>query len=267
MGTSVSATMPAITFKTFGAIKVNYPPLPTQQKIAAILSAYDDAIENNLRRIRLLEEAAQHLYREWFVRFRFPGWEEVKVVDGLPEGWIRAKVVDVFQTIKGRKPVNEFEEYAPERKLFLLVDVLERKSQRFTEDNNLPECFEGEVVMLMDGSRSGIVFRAIDGLLGSTVGLFRVKKNLVGLAYAFHFFKFREDEIRSKNTGAAIPHANKSYILNMDFLIPTKEVNEKFEGIAGVFHKQVETLFQQNPKLKSARDILLPRLMNQTIEV
>lgn len=262
-----AANQASITLEAIRKYTFKLPPLPTQQKIASILSAYDDAIENNLRRIRLLEEAAQYLYREWFVRFRFPGWEEVKVVEGLPEGWERKVIGDVFQAIKGKKPVNEFEEDTPERKLILLVDVLERKAQRFTEDKSLPQCIEGEVVMLMDGSRSGIVFRAIDGLLGSTVGLFRVKKNLVGLPYAFHFFKFREDEIRSKNTGAAIPHANKSYILNMDFLIPSKEVNDNFEGVASAFHKQIETLFRQNQKLKAARDILLPRLMNQTIEV
>ncbi len=82
-------------------VEVSVPPLPTQQKIASILSAYDDLIENNLKRIRLLEEAAQHLYREWFVRFRFPGWEAVKVVDGLPEGWENGSCYRLICIAKG----------------------------------------------------------------------------------------------------------------------------------------------------------------------
>jgi len=80
-------------------------------KIAAILSAYDDLIENNLRRIRLLEEAAQHLYREWFVRFRFPGWGGVKVVDGLPEGWERKKIGEVCETIGGGTPSTKEQKF------------------------------------------------------------------------------------------------------------------------------------------------------------
>ena len=91
--------------------QIPLPPLPTQQKIAAILSAYDDLIENNLRRIRLLEEAAQHLYREWFVRFRFPGWEEVKVVDGLPEGWERKKIGEVCEAVGGGTPSTKEPKY------------------------------------------------------------------------------------------------------------------------------------------------------------
>ncbi|NUO00209.1 MAG: restriction endonuclease subunit S [Saprospiraceae bacterium] len=261
-------TFPVNLFQDKSALELGeLPPLPIQQKIASILSAYDDLIENNMKRIKLLEEAAQHLYREWFVNFRFPGWEAVRMVDGLPEGWEKSKVSEVFKVIKGRKPSTEFEEWMPGRKPFLLVDVLERKTQRFTEDDSMPECFEGEIVMLMDGSRSGIVFRAIDGLLGSTVGLFRVKNEKVGPSYSFHFFKYRETEIRSKNTGAAIPHANKSYIMDMDFNIPAKEIVEHFENVVGNFHKQIETLHKQNQRLKEGRDLLLPRLMSGALEV
>ena len=93
------------TFKNHTELQI--PPYEAQQKIAAILSAYDDLIENNKRRIALLEKMAEEIYREWFVRMRFPGHEKVKMVKGVPEGWLVKRVGEIFRTSSGGTPSRE----------------------------------------------------------------------------------------------------------------------------------------------------------------
>ncbi len=250
-------------------LKVHYPPLETQKRISSILSTHDDLIENNLKRIKLLEETAQNIYKEWFVNFRFPNYEhtEFDVESGLPLGWELKKVEECIKVMKGKKPKKEYSTIGENRILYLLVDVLERRELRFTENANVQLTSVGETLMLMDGSRSGLVFKSLEGAIGSTLAVFRIKNAVFGINYCFNYFKFREVEIISKNTGSAIPHANKSYIYGMEMPIPTDRISSEFETITSKIYNQIEILSSQNQKLKEARDILLPRLMNRTIEV
>ena len=102
MSLASGAAITTISGSKISSIAVPFPPLPTQRKIAAILSAYDDLIENNTRRIALLEESMRLLYREWFVRLRFPGHETVMVVDGLPEGWEKKTLTEIAEFRLGK---------------------------------------------------------------------------------------------------------------------------------------------------------------------
>lgn len=267
---AAGAGQPNLSPKDIGNLELMIPEsIDTQKKIANILSAYDDLIENNLKRIKLLEEAAQNIYKEWFVNFRFPNHENTPIDDetGLPVGWEMKKVEDCIKIVKGKKPKQELEAETPNSVLYLLVDVIERREIRFAENDNLRITEAGETLMLMDGSRSGYVFRSLDGAIGSTLAVFRLTDTKVGRNYCFYYFKIRENEIRSKNTGAAIPHANKSYIYGMNFPVPDEKLMSHFEKTTSMFYNQVEVLHSQNKILKEARDILLPRLMNRTIEV
>ena len=108
---SSGSAQPQLPIKDLKTIKIPLPPLPTQQRIAAILSAYDDLIENNRRRITLLENSARLLYKEWFVKFQFPGHEKVKVKNGLPEEWERKKIGDIAETVGGGTPSTVVPEY------------------------------------------------------------------------------------------------------------------------------------------------------------
>ncbi len=259
-----------VSKSNFCSIKIDvFKNKATQQKIASILSAYDDLIENNLKRIKLLEEAAQNIYKEWFVNFRYPGHEDVPINEEtrLPEGWKKVKVEDLIDIIKGKKPKVELDKPSDLSVKYLLMDVLERKTERYAENNKLRLAETGETLMLMDGSRSGVVIRSLDGAIGSTLGVLRLKKSDVGKGYCYLFFKDKQSEIRSKNTGSAIPHANKSYILSMNINIPFETISNLFEKTVGDMFEEVELLYQQNDMLKKARDILLPRLMNGMIEV
>ena len=250
-------------------LKVPKINISTQKLIVSILSTYDDLIENNLKRIKLLEETAQNIYKEWFVNFRFPNYEntEFDAESGLPVGWEIKKIEDCIKIMKGKKPKKEYSTIGENRILYLLVDVLERRELRFTENESVQLASEGETLMLMDGSRSGLVFKSLEGAIGSTLAVFRIKNVVFGINYCFNYFKFREVEIISKNTGSAIPHANKSYIYGMDIPIPSDKISTEFETITSKIYQQIEILSSQNQKLKEARDILLPRLMNRTIEV
>jgi type I restriction enzyme S subunit len=266
---ATGAAQPDLNHDAFKSVKINLPPLQTQKRIASILSAYDDLIENNLKRIKLLEETAQNIYKEWFVNFCFPNYEHTPFNEetGLPEGWEMKKIEDCIKVMKGKKPKKEYTSVGENRVLYLLVDVLERRELRYTEIDNVQLTSEGETLMLMDGSRSGMVFKSLEGAIGSTLAVFRIKNNVFGIDYCFNFFKHRETEIISKNTGSAIPHANKNYINGMEIPIPTEKICNEFEAITNKIYKQIEFLSIQNQKLKEARDILLPRLMNRTIEV
>jgi type I restriction enzyme S subunit len=269
MSLSTGVNVKGIKGSELNNLVIPYPPLQTQKRIASILSTYDDLIENNLKRIKLLEETAQNIYKEWFVNFRFPNYENTPInqESGLPEGWEVKKIEESIKVLKGKKPNNEFSSNGENRILYLLVDVLERKELRYTDNENIQLTKEGETLMLMDGSRSGLVFKSLDGAIGSTLAVFRIKNNDFGINYCFNYFKFRESEIISKNTGSAIPHANKSYIYGMDIAIPSNKINSEFEKITSRIYNQIEVLQTKNQKLKEARDILLPRLMNRTIEV
>lgn len=245
------------------------PIINNRQRIVEVLSAYDDLIENNLKRIKLLEETAQNIYKEWFVNLRFPNYEhtEFDAESGLPKGWEMKKVESCIKIMKGKKPKKEYTTIGENRILYLLVDVLERRELRFTENESVQLTTEGETLMLMDGSRSGMVFKSLEGAIGSTLAVFRIKNGVFGINYCFNYFKYKEVEIISKNTGSAIPHANKSYIYGMDMPIPSDKISSEFETISGKIYQQIEILSSQNQKLKEARDILLPRLMNRTLEV
>jgi type I restriction enzyme S subunit len=245
------------------------PVHPNYPKIVKILSAYDNLIENNLKRVQLLEEAAQNLYKEWFVNFRFPGSENkpLNKETGLPEGWISLRFEEVLKIIKGKKPKIELEKEIPGSVPYLLIDVLERKANRFAENEKLRLTESDETLMVMDGSRSGIVLKSIGGAIGSTLAVMRITDEQIGKQFCYQFFKLKESEIISKNTGAAIPHANKSYILNMEINVPNEKMMKEFEHIVGRQSFQIQNLHNQNVKLKEARDLLLPRLMNRTIEV
>lgn len=250
--------VPHVSGGQIKAFSFPLPPLPTQEKIASILSAYDDLIENNMRRIKLLEEAAQHLYREWFVKFRFPGWEAVQVVDGLPEGWERRILGNELEQIS-RKPKVKRDEYK-ERGKIPIVDQAEGDIGGFTEDNLYLHESPLPIVVFGDHTRrvKYVDFPFASGADGTQL-MFPKNLNLLpayfyiavknidlsNYAYARHFKYLKEEEI----------------------LIPNKEILRDFNDIVSVMLKQISVLRNQNHRLKTARDLLLPRLMSGVLEV
>ena len=246
------ATVDRISITDFPDYQINLPPLPTQRKIAGILSAYDDLIENNLKRIKLLEEAAQVSYKELLQ-------ESSK--------WGKIKLEEIVTVVKGRKPKDVLDKSEEDSQLYLLLDTVERNKILYTTDLSLPQSKETDVLMCMDGARSGLCFRGMVGAIGSTMAIWRSKLENVSGEYLFQYLKQNESAIIQGNTGAAIPHANRKFILEMTIAIPPDAEAQDFKNRLNPKLDLIKNLYQQNSKLREARDILLPRLMNGEIEV
>ncbi|RZK49271.1 MAG: restriction endonuclease subunit S [Pedobacter sp.] len=245
----------------------DFPPLETQNKIASILSGYDDLIENNLKRIKILEEMAQQTYEEWFVRMRFPGHQSATInsATGLPEGWDKVKLGDFINFKKGKKLEETFEEKLPETEKVLLLDSLESGKFNYTKIGNHSLVKRGDILMLMDGARSSYVFLADNGVIGSTMA--KVETKNLPSSLLFYYFQKNLEWLQINNTGAAIPHANPNFIKKIDFKMPNKELLDNWELFIQPIWKNLWNLKDQNQRLREARDILLPRLMMGMVEV
>lgn len=249
---ATGSTIKNLGLKAVRDYSFNLPPLPTQRKIASILSAYDDLIENNLKRIKLLEEKAQLHYKELMQ-------DSVK--------WDKVKLEEFVSVVKGRKPANVLDQPEDDSLLYLLLDTVERTKTLYTSDLTLPLSKDTDVLMCMDGARSGLAFRGMNGAIGSTMAIWRSNSERVSGEFLYQYMKQNESAIIQGNTGAAIPHANRKFILDMKMAIPPKKEAKYFDSLTLPLIKLINTLHNQNIKLREARDILLPKLMNGQIEV
>ena len=248
------------------------PDTREQRKIAAILSAYDGLIENNLRRIKILEEMAQNLYREWFVKFRFPGHQRARFTDSplgrIPEGWEVVRLSSVVDFAKGRKPVETRNEPIAGDVRLLLIDALRGGEPQFTAPVRLVIAETRDTIMVMDGGSSCEVAQGFSGAVGSTLGRFRTTEPDRFSPHAlYRFLEEKADEFKSKNIGAAIPHANKDYILRQIIPLPPQTITLGFHGYLEPIQGTIETLRAENTTLHRTRDLLLPRLISGEVDV
>ncbi len=270
--------------KFVGEFEINLPPLETQKRIASILSNYDDLIENNLKRIKLLEETAQNIYKEWFVNFRFPNYEntEFDSESGLPFGWRKGKVADLCEVKSGYafKSKDWQTEGNPVMKIKNITNnTVDITDCDFVDDEVAQsaekfELFEGDVLIAMTGATVGKVglIPKIDKriYINQRVGLFRPFseiENNVYLVFSFFMTDEAQKQILNFAGGAAQPNISSSQISDVELNIGSDEILKMFESKIQSIMVQIQSLYSQNQKLKEARDILLPRLMNRTIEV
>ena len=255
------------------SIKFPVPELAVQKKIADTISAYDELIENNRRRIALLEGAARLLYREWFVHLRFPGHEHVKITDDLPEGWVRRAFGDVVEVVKNTAKPSDFTDddihiglqHIP-RRSFTLADWeppgdLASSKTRF-EERDILFCKIRPYF-----HKVGFTLRA--GLASSDALVWRVKDTedwplVVCATSSDHFVAVASKTVRE---GSKMPRADWGVLRKYSILKPPL-------GLLGIFNDTVEpittqckALALQNRALVRARDLLLPRLMNGEIVV
>lgn len=251
---SIGATMPSLNTGLLSGIEMVLPPIEIQKQIAGILSVYDDLIENNQKQIKLLEEAAQRLYKEWFVDLRFPGHENTKIVDGVPEGWRRGLLKELISVNYGKD------------------------HKKVPDDGNIPvygsgglmrKCnkslFSGEAVLIpRKGSLNNIMY--VDETFWTVDTMFYATMKQPHTAVFVYFF-VKAFDMYSMNIGAAVPSMTTKILDAMDVVIPDKETLEKFDKYAKVYFNKIKTLQGQNEQLKTARDLLLPKLMSGEVEV
>lgn len=235
-------------------LEVKLPSIEIQKQIAGILSAYDDLIENNQKQIKLLEEAAQRLYKEWFVDLRFPGHENTKIVDGVPEGWHWGLLQELINVNYGKDHKK-----APES-----GDVSVYGSGGLMRKCN-KSLFSGEAVLIpRKGSLNNIMY--VDETFWTVDTMFYATMKQPHTAIFVYFF-VKSFDMYSMNIGAAVPSMTTKILDAMDVVIPDKETLEKFDKYAKVYFNKIKTLQGQNEQLKTARDLLLPKLMSGEVEV
>lgn len=250
--------------------KLNVPELPTQKRIADILSTYDDLIENNNRRIALLEKAAQELYKEWFVRFRFPGHEMATFENGLPKGWVTKKLFDIANVKYGYAFKSDlFCEDETLNPVVRIRDIPNNKTNTFTSE----ECDEkyiineNAIVIGMDGIFHMCLWNGGKAFLNQRVVEIESKiedlSNLY-LYYALHpQVKYWEQTI----SGTTVAHLGDKHLKIMTVIMPNEEIAQKATAIFNEIMIQKNILFKQNQNLIKQRDLLLPRLMSGKLEV
>ena len=248
------SAQPQLPIKNFSQIYLNVPDIKTQHRIADILSVYDNLIENNQKQIKLLEEAAQRLYKEWFVDLRFPGHENTKIVDGVPEGWRRGLLKELISVNYGKD------------------------HKKAPDDGNIPvygsgglmrKCnkslFSGEAVLIpRKGSLNNIMY--VDETFWTVDTMFYATMKQPHTAIFVYFF-VKAFDMYSMNIGAAVPSMTAKILDAMDVVIPDKETLEKFDKREKVYFNKIKTLHGQNERLKTARDLLLPKLMSGEVKV
>ena len=249
------AAVPIVNKISFESIELPVPPLPTQRKIAAILSAYDDLIENNLRRIKILEEMAQNLYREWFVKFRFPGHEKMRFVDSplgrVPEGWEVVTLGDVLE-LKYGKALKKSDRRDGDVPVFGSSGIVGRHDASLVKGPGIIVGRKGNV---------GSVFWSEEDFYPIDTTYFVISK--IPLRYLFY-------DLQKKNflnNDAAVPGLNRNQAQSLKMLVPSKKIMIRFCQFADDFEQQAELYRTQNTLLRRTRDLLLPKLISGEIDV
>lgn len=244
-------TRKALTKAMIEAFDVPTPPIAEQQRIIVVLSAYDDLIENNRRRITLLEQSARLLYREWFVHLRFPGHEHVKIVDGVPDGWERKLLRDVA-TLNYGKALKE--------------EIREPGSFPVYGSSGIVGCHttglsEGPGIIVGRKGNVGSVYWSSVGFFAiDTVYFIHPEQSSLYLHYALQHAQFI-------STDVAVPGLNRDFAYSRPIMVPSDRVLSDFHETVTPLHEQIDKLTIFNEKLREARDMLLPRLMNGELVV
>lgn len=249
-------------------MEVEIPDKTVQIRIAAILSRYDSLIENYRKQIKLLEEAAQRLYKEWFVELRFPGHENTKMVDGLPEGWERKRLVDFAKVTMGQSPKSEF--YNNERNGLPFHQGVGSYGNRFVVD----ETYSTSYTRIAEPNSVLFSVRAPVGRLNITKNKIVIGRGLAAMTHvdgcqSFLYYLLKERFFKDNiiGNGAIFASISKDELLNLEFMIPTDELTYKFNDIAGNIDDAIMKADNQIRLLAEARDRLLPRLMGGEMEV
>ncbi len=250
------------------------PPLPTQRKIAAILSAYDDLIENNMRRIAILEEMAQSLYREWFVYFRFPGYEKNRMVESalgmIPERWEVKTFAEVADFVNGFafKPDDWGKLGKPIVKIVELKNGVTDRTP-FHDGSNIPQKYHiqnGDILFSWSADLDVYIWGGGPALLNQH--LFHVLPyNGFTKLFLFYSLKDRMWDFRSKSQGTTMKHIKRSALEQVRFLVPPFELRSMFEEHAIPLRVEVQNLTTKNLNLRRTRDLLLPKLISGEVDV
>lgn len=249
-----------------------------QHEIGSILSNYDNIIDNNNKRIKLLEQMTENLYKEWFVRFRFPGNENIDIVNGLPKGWERKKISFVYDTSSGGTPSRQHDEYysngvipwikTGELQDCILVDTEECITDDAVKHSSAKLIPANSVLMAMYGVNIGkLGYTSIEATCNQACCVFKDKYYENSRHYLFQYLKSIREYLLLIGFGAAQQNLSQDLIKGVKIVVPPKEVLLKFENLIEPLYNESKLLLKKNKNMIKQRDLLLPRLMSGKLEV
>lgn len=250
-GHSAGTATKYLTLPILNELQIDVPDFGIQNKITSILSAYDDLIENNNRRIALLEESMRLLYREWFVRLRFPGHEHVRVIDGLPERWEKKTLGDVIVLNygKGLKEAARIDGGIP---VYGSSGIVGYHNEALVSGP--------AIIVGRKGNVGSVYWSAVDCFPIDTVYFITSEQ-----ATPFIYLNLQHQHFVSSDV--AIPGLNRNHAYAQPILIPSQKLLNQFNEIIDTIIREIEILKTSSTKLSEARDLLLPRLMSGEIDV
>lgn len=276
---SLTSGVPHINLGVLRTFKIPLPPLAVQKSITAILSGYDSFIENNRRRMALLEESARLLYREWFVRLRYPGHERIRISDGLPNGWRRCSIGEIADCVGGGTPSTAVPSYWDEgdvtwvtptdvtrNKHIVLLDSEKKITEAGLKASSAKLVPPHAVLMT---SRASVGYFAIVGReVCTNQGFISIvaQDPLLAPYLLFHLSE-RAAEIRAMGSGSTFPEVSRTKFREFEILLPSHALTSVFSELAAQLLMQIRVLKRQSERLQTARDLLLPRLMDGYIIV
>ena len=273
------STFKEISGSVMKSLEFGIPSLREQKAIAHILSTLDDKIEVNNQINKTLENMAQAIFKQWFVDFEFPnengepykssGGEMVESELGtIPKGWEVVQFRDIFRFVKGKKPKTIAECEFKDSEKYLTIDVLNRNSVLFCSKEKVIEANSEDVLMVMDGASSGVIYFGQKGVVASTLAKLELISQKVSNQFLFYAIKYFENDIKTHTTGSAIPHTDKEYTYRLMIALPNDiSLQTKIDDLLCDISDTFIAREQENAVLKATRDTLLPKLMSGEIRV
>ncbi|CAN5746055.1 restriction endonuclease subunit S [soil metagenome] len=280
---SHGATMASLKQDIIGRIPLAFPPLEVQHRIVEVLSAHDDLIENNARRMAILEEMARAIYREWFVDFRFPGHDQVEMVESelgpVPAGWEVRRIGDVVETLGGGTPSTKVPEYWEGGDITwfsptdltgtgaMFISDSDKKITAVGLQKSSAKLFPPYSVMMTSRATIGVI--AINTRVTSTnQGFITCVPNKRLTVYQIYFWiADTKEKIISLASGATFKEINKATFRDLPVLVADGRVTQRFADTVGPIGKQIDTLLSKNHILRITRDLLLPKLISGEVDV
>ncbi|NLT68850.1 MAG: restriction endonuclease subunit S [Acidobacteria bacterium] len=245
------ASQPTISLKNIRTVRIPLPPIKIQRRVSQVISAYDDLIENNRRRIQLLEQAARLLYKEWFVHLRFPGHEHTPIIDGVPEGWEK-KPLGAIAPLKYGKALKKDDRVPGPFPVYGSSGIVGSHSKALVPSP--------AIIVGRKGNVGSVYWSPDDCHPIDTVYYIDSGNCSFFLYYALQQMTFI-------STDVAVPGLNRDFAHSRSLLVAEQKILRLFEETVSPLHQQMELLKRQNASLTKARDLLLPKLMNGEVAV
>lgn len=276
---SAQAAQPNINLKQIGNLQIALPTDEQQKRIADILSAYDNLIENNNKRIKLLEQMAQNLYKEWFVRFRFPGYENVEFEGVMPKNWVKDKIRTYYETTSGGTPKRSNSDYfvngnipwlkTAELNDGIILDTDEHITELGLNKSSAKWLPNNSVAMAMYAGNNVGKLGYLDKEMTCSQAccILYDKRKFSSKHYLFHYLLSIREYLQNISFGAAQQNISQDLINKVNIIMPDDEVVRLFEEKKNDIYNETRILLKQNKVLIQQRDMLLPRLMCGNLEV